>query len=457
MVGHRSPIRHERLRAAVLDRLRLCDSAHDPHAESETLARVWRDLRPRPRKQILHCGLRLRPPRRAASHATPQTLVYPLAFCRRRRRPRSFPSKFDLEPPASLAFSRTDAQHPSHRQGHCLPAACLHRPANLDDESLQPSVLAPRLALLFFLASSETVSQFWLGISNHLRVFPHFPRQGLLFRPRLPDSARRGCRLRRPSAFPQPRTTGERAAVKVAQRSQAGLLRMARHRHLGSSATRSSGIFARRLAALPSASACRAQAHRTQLCRHAASAVFCRRTSLAGASRCRRSCLSLAFARRAGQNRDLLRQLRPGGRHRPFRPALWPSPSDQRASELFSLGTAQLHGRDHDCCRRPRIRRAGGIRFGRSRGSGERSLRLCLRNAPNPSLPWSEREFANSLAPRQELALTPYGLRARLFSTFPSLRSSRFRILHRRAQVSTVEFSDFACQENEPGLLSLPD
>src|SRR5262249_50694959 len=191
VVGHRSSIRDEYVRAIVLDRMRLRGSAHDQDTKSKVMDSVWRSRWSGTRKQILHLSLRIRIASRALSLLAAKTTLHTLALRRRRRRASDLFAQPDLERPPPLALSRIDAQHPRDGQGHRIPLRPLFHSANCDDESVYASVLARRPVVSFLFPRGGIVPRFRVGLPHRRRVFLHFPREGLLFSSRILAPSRR--------------------------------------------------------------------------------------------------------------------------------------------------------------------------------------------------------------------------------------------------------------------------
>src|SRR5262249_17994960 len=107
----------------------------------------------------------------------------------------------------------------------------------------------------------------------------------------------------------------------------------------------------------------------------------------------------------AAENRDLRPELRTGGSHRLLRTEVRTSESAQRPPELLPVGSARLHGREHD--RDGRSPRAAGIaiRFGRIHRARRPPLGHAIRAFRFFLLPRTTPAVARSLAPGKSLAL----------------------------------------------------
>ena len=91
--------------------------------------------------------------RRIVADAAAQVAVHSLAAGGHRRGAADFSAQSSVEYLSSVAISRAHAQYSSLRQGHRASAYRVYQAADFDDEPADLSVLARRVALLFFRAS----------------------------------------------------------------------------------------------------------------------------------------------------------------------------------------------------------------------------------------------------------------------------------------------------------------
>ena len=115
--------------------------------------------------------------------------------------------------------------------------------------------------------------------------------------------------------------------------------------------------------------------------------------------------LSLAHPGRATANRDLWQQLRSGGGDRLLWTTIWITKSNQRTSELISVGTAPIHRRDRDPTGLEGKRSTRAIRVSHGCSESRKPVCISLRESADSVVQRSEVGPANRLVKSEGLAV----------------------------------------------------
>ena len=221
------PLHDERVRAAVLDGVRVRPRPHRQDGRPAAVAvRSALLAGARPAEQVLDGRLRLRPRGRRPAEPGAARLRAAVDLARRGARLPGLPAERDLERPARLALLRADAEHPRERARRRARSRRVRAAAGPQHEPRQPAGLARRPRLAALLRAGPPLPAPRLGVPGDARDVRGHEGQGLLPGPRLRHPLRRGRRRHRGlhgrrlatvAAAGPPRAPGPDAALPAPQ------------------------------------------------------------------------------------------------------------------------------------------------------------------------------------------------------------------------------------------------